>query len=284
MKMMVALLSVVLMLSLHANSALGAEVGQQESVDQLLQAAQTDIDKQKYKDAKVKLERVLKLNRNSPGVYLLLALVYRQQDNRKEAIKQVYKTLKLQPENGEAHYLMAVLLYETNETGQASVELDKAIQLGQKAFNVFTLKGELSIAERNYKAAIESFERALQFKSSNQERVDSIRSQTESLKNYVAFLNLKDRASYTKPKPLNYPRPDYTTDARRNDIQGAVQLIAMVDKTGKVKSALLFNRLGYGLDEEALIAVSKMNFQPATKDGVPVSFWVRLDVEFRLGR
>jgi TonB family protein len=277
-----AFLLVLLLISLNANPSLSATAFQQETFEQLIQSAQTAMDNNKYKDAKKKLQQALKIRKDSANAHLLMALVYRHDDNRKEAIKHIYQALNIQADNGEAHYLMAVLLYETNETGQAGVELDKAIQLGIKAFNVYSLKGRLAIADRNYKVAIENFEKALQFNSPNKVQVETIRSQTEALKNYVAFTERKDKGSYTRPIPLNRPRPNYSEDARSNGIQGQVRLYALIDETGKVKSTFLLTALGYGLNEEAIQAVTKMKFQPATNNGVPVSFWVLLEVEFKL--
>jgi TonB family protein len=273
---------VLVLISLNVNQSLGANLFQQETVEQAIQSAQTAIDNNKYKDAKKKLQQALKIKPDSAHAHLLMALVYRQDNNRKEAIKHVYQALNIQMDNGDAHYLMAVLLYETNETGQAGTELDKAIQLGIKAFNVYALKGRLALADRNYKVALENFEKALQLNSTNKEQVEAIRSQTEALKSYVAFSERKDKGSFKRPMPVNRPRPNYSEDARRNGVQGIVKLYALIDETGKVQSTFLFNRLGYGLDEQAILAVTKMKFQPATNNGAAVAYWVPLEVEFKL--
>jgi TonB family protein len=273
---------VILPVLLNFNLSLSAPRFQQETFEQMIQSAQTSIDNKKYKDAKKKLQQALKIRSDSPDAHLLLALVYRYDNHRQESIKQVYEALQTQPENGEAHYLMAVLLYETNEPGQAETELDKAIQYGTQAFNVYTLKGRLAMADRKYKTAIENFEKALQLHSVDKEQVEFIRSQTEALKNYVEFSASIDKSAFTRPKPLNHPSPNYTEDARNNNIQGVVKVFALIDETGKVKSTFLLARLGYGLDEQAILAVSKMKFQAAIYRGAPVPYWVNLDVEFNL--
>jgi TonB family protein len=282
MKNISALFIVLFCISVYSNHSAGATPIQKETLEQLISTADEAIKNNKYKDAKKKLQQALKINKESADAHLLMALVYRHDNNRKEAIKHIYQSLQTQPNSGQAHYLMAVLLYETTETAQAGVELDKAIQLGINVFNAYTLKARIELSDRNYKTAIENYEKALQLNSSDTQQVEYIRSQTEALKNYVAFQERKDKASYTRPKPLNRPRPNYSNDARNNGVQGIVRLSSLVDEAGNVKSALLYNRLGYGLDEEAIKAVAMMKFQPATKDGKPVPFWVLLEVQFNL--
>jgi TonB family protein len=51
---------------------------------------------------------------------------------------------------------------------------------------------------------------------------------------------------------------------------------------GSVKDVRLASHLPDGLDEEAILAVKQLRFQPASKSGQPVSSWVTLDVEFNL--
>lgn len=273
---------ILLSLLFSADLSVSASVVQNATVEQLLHSAQTSIENKNYKNAKKQLQQALKIQPDSPDAHLLLAVVYRYDNNHKEAIKQVYEVLKTQPEHGEAHYLMAVLLYETNESGQAEAELDKAIQYGTQAFNVYSLKGRLAMADRKYKIAVENFEKALQLQSTDKEQVESIRTQTEALKSHIEYSANIDRSAFTSPRPLNRPRPDYTAVARNNHIQGTIRVLALIDETGKVKSTLLLTRLGYGLDEQAVLAVLKMKFQPAIHKGAPIPYWVNLEVEFQL--
>jgi protein TonB len=56
---------------------------------------------------------------------------------------------------------------------------------------------------------------------------------------------------------------DYPAEARRLAIEGALRVRLLVDTTGKVKSAVLLNKLGHGLDELALSKARQMEFEPA---------------------
>jgi TonB family protein len=86
----------------------------------------------------------------------------------------------------------------------------------------------------------------------------------------------------TKPVPLNRPRPNYTEEARNNKIQGNVRVRALIGADGSVKQVRIITGLPDGLNEEAILAVKQMRFQPATKNGQPVAYWIPLDVPFNL--
>ena len=68
---------------------------------------------------------------------------------------------------------------------------------------------------------------------------------------------------------------DYPPEARRLGIEGAIRVRLTVDDKGKVKAAVLLNKLGHGLDELALARAQQIEFEPAkdTEDR-PVSSFV----------
>ena len=86
----------------------------------------------------------------------------------------------------------------------------------------------------------------------------------------------------TRPVALNRPRPEYTTLARKNGVQGIIRVRALIGVDGKVKDVRLLGHLADGLDNEAVKAVRKMRFKPATKAGQNVEVWQMLEVEFNL--
>ena len=56
---------------------------------------------------------------------------------------------------------------------------------------------------------------------------------------------------------------DYPSEARALGIEGAIRVRLIVDERGKVKSQMLLNRLGHGLDELALKRAAEIEFEPA---------------------
>lgn len=84
------------------------------------------------------------------------------------------------------------------------------------------------------------------------------------------------------PRLLHEERPVYTEDARRRGIEGDVLIELVVRSDGTVGNVRLVHRLEYGLDEQALNAVRRWRFAPATRFGEPVDVMVEVAVEFRL--
>lgn len=65
---------------------------------------------------------------------------------------------------------------------------------------------------------------------------------------------------------------EYPAEARQLGIEGPIRVRLVVDDKGKVKSAVLLNKLGHGLDELALERSKVIEFEPAKDtDDKPVS-------------
>jgi TonB family protein len=88
--------------------------------------------------------------------------------------------------------------------------------------------------------------------------------------------------SVTNPVILFQPEPEYSTEARQAMLQGTVVLEVVVDASGRTRNIKLLRSLGLGLDEEAIKAVEKWRFRPATKDGKPVAVIINAYVGFHL--
>jgi len=78
------------------------------------------------------------------------------------------------------------------------------------------------------------------------------------------------------------PEPQYTEDARRNQITGTVTLRAVFSSSGQVTNIHAVSGLPDGLTERAIAAARSIRFVPATKDGHPVSMWMELQYNFNL--
>ena len=85
------------------------------------------------------------------------------------------------------------------------------------------------------------------------------------------------------PRTKREPNPTYPAMARRFNKSNATVLVrALVDENGDViKTELASQPQKFGFDQEALSAVKKATYYPATKDGVPVKFWHTITVQFK---
>jgi TonB family protein len=86
----------------------------------------------------------------------------------------------------------------------------------------------------------------------------------------------------TPPHALYTPDPDYPIEARKAKVQGVVTLKLTVSPDGTTKDIQMVKHLRSDLDANAVDAVRRWKFEPATKDGKPVAVSVNIDVAFRL--
>jgi TonB family protein len=84
------------------------------------------------------------------------------------------------------------------------------------------------------------------------------------------------------PKVLKHVEPEYTELARTAKYQGTVVLAVEIDSSGVARNIRIAKGLGLGLGENAIAAIRQWQFQPAIKDGAPVTVQATIEVNFRL--
>jgi TonB family protein len=86
----------------------------------------------------------------------------------------------------------------------------------------------------------------------------------------------------TPPAAIHQPEPSYTEEARKMKCQGTVVLMIVVNTEGKTGGFRIIQPIGCGLDDQAIDAVRTWQFEPATRNGVPVPTRLMVEVSFRL--
>jgi TonB family protein len=81
---------------------------------------------------------------------------------------------------------------------------------------------------------------------------------------------------------LSKPEPQYTEEARRNQISGTVMLRVVFSSSGEVVQIRALNTLPFGLTERAIAAARQIKFAPAMKGGRAVSVHMQLEYNFNL--
>jgi Gram-negative bacterial TonB protein C-terminal len=97
------------------------------------------------------------------------------------------------------------------------------------------------------------------------------------------------------PKAVYSPDPEYSLAARVVKREGTILLGVILGRDGAPDDIWVirkfvysngeqktFKPLGLGLEQKAVQAVRQWKFQPATKDGEPVSVFLNIEVQFRL--
>ncbi len=86
----------------------------------------------------------------------------------------------------------------------------------------------------------------------------------------------------SKARLISKPEPQYTEDARKNQVTGTVVLKVVFASSGQVTNIRTVQGLPNGLTERAIAAARQIKFVPATKDGHQVSMWMQLEYNFNL--
>lgn len=76
--------------------------------------------------------------------------------------------------------------------------------------------------------------------------------------------------------------PEYSQEARFAKYQGTVKVSVEIDPDGVAQNMRVLTNLGFGLDENALRAISQWRFNPGMKNGLPVTVSATIEVNFRL--
>jgi len=95
--------------------------------------------------------------------------------------------------------------------------------------------------------------------------------------------NLTDTAALTAQVEILYkPKPAYTDEARKLNLEGEVLLEVQFGANGELHINRVVRGLGHGLDEAAVSAANKIKFKPAQRNGSAVDSTAVVHVMFQL--
>jgi len=85
------------------------------------------------------------------------------------------------------------------------------------------------------------------------------------------------------PEVIEYSAPPlYSDEARNRKVEGVVTLEVVIDAAGRTGVTRVVRGLGFGLDDNARLAVRHWQFAPARQHGVPIESIATIDVTFSL--
>ncbi|HEX8282533.1 MAG TPA: TonB family protein [Pyrinomonadaceae bacterium] len=116
-------------------------------------------------------------------------------------------------------------------------------------------------------------------------REERVRFEPEPAGGAVIDLSTGDGASANpdlrEPAPYRRLRPAYTEAAARAEAEATVDVAVEIGDDGRVGGVTVVRWAGFGLDEEVVSTVRRMNFRPAERDGESVAVRVLLRYNFR---
>ncbi|HZC24219.1 MAG TPA: energy transducer TonB [Candidatus Binatia bacterium] len=85
-------------------------------------------------------------------------------------------------------------------------------------------------------------------------------------------------ADVNPPRVISRPQPNYPQQARKGQVAGQIVIWMVVGSDGQTRQIQVHDGISPELDQAAVEAAEKWRFEPATKEGKPVS--VRIAVQF----
>jgi len=110
----------------------------------------------------------------------------------------------------------------------------------------------------------------------------SVRGTLEFTFNLFTDSSLQMTASL-RPTILYREKAEYTQEAKDNNVEGTVVLSVVFGADAQIGGVRVVRGLPHGLTEKAIEAAMKIRFEPAKKDGQPVSVNGNLEFSFTLG-
>lgn len=113
--------------------------------------------------------------------------------------------------------------------------------------------------------------------SNKPETVVDSASEEVSLPAPVPYFKLSDL-----PRFLHQETPIYPEIMRASGTAGTVELLVLIDKTGKVRQITILKSAGDSFDQAAIDAINASSFMSAKVDGKPVAALLKMPVKFKL--
>lgn len=239
------------------------------------------------REAEAEAVKALALDNNLKNAHYVLGLVRLRQGAWLKALEEADAVIKLDAANADAYSLKTQALVGLYERASAVIAEERR---GAYDYDEATVRDARAAQPQRLKEASESLAEYLRLKPDAADAA-LMREELESMRFYAAAgMNAADparkiysvREGIKRAEILAKPTPGYTEEARRANVSGVVRLRVVLGSDGNVRHVLVLRRLSHGLTEKAIEAARQVRFNPATRDGQPVSQYVVLEYGFNL--
>lgn len=263
---------------------------------------------QKYKDAIKALKKAVELAPKN-DVYLALLAYCQMMVSDADATKTANETLRINPQNAEAYYVLGILSYRNESFAGAYDRARRAIELKPDFSPAYRLKAQALIA--SYMAlpgkvlppatrgdllieAVADLDKFLALTQDASQRRE-VEAELVTLRHFAEYYGrpenqLQRGASLADPpdptrtalRILSKPRPGYTDGARARRISGRIVVLVTFGADGKIGPVMVTQSLDPDLDQQAVRAARGIKFVPATQNGVPVASVRQVEYSFMI--
>ena len=259
------------------------------------QLADAYLEADRWGDAALALERVIQLKPDSAVAHYYLGLCYEYLNRKEDAVQAFQKAAASRSlELFGRSILSSEPLLSLADEYEDLRRYDEAIAVLNELFRqnssdaellyriglIYAAQGKreetMKIADR-----LSASNRELLLKRVNAPTAATVDNNANSLQPNPNSPTEPVTASL-RPTILYKERAKYTEAARENRIQGTVVLSLVFGADGRISDIRVVHGQPYGLTEEAIAAAYKIRFNPATREGRPVSVRSRLEYNFTL--
>jgi len=253
----------------------------------------------KFKDARKALEKAVSLDPGMASYHVNLAFVLLTLRQMGKARGEADKAIAVDPKIGLAYFIRGTAFYWDEKLDEADRDAKQAIALNEQGADGYILESRVMTARLSKTLLTSSLKKQLPLieqamgmleagiKKCKGNGCGDLKDEYDGLSVFVEYAKNRDAdkpltlADGTPPPPepgvtpikiLSKPRPGYTDSARQSNTQGSIQLAVLFGANGRIQNILVLKRLGNGLDEQAVTAARKIQFEPMKRDGkaVPV--------------
>lgn len=223
-----------------------------------------------------------------------------QQGNDKEAIETLQRFVRQHKDDVRAWHYLGLAFNRLGKPGDARKAHEKAAKNGEKLLMYsFGVKPEseffnyISQFKPELSEAADSADKYLELSSKpSKKKLAEWHDRADLLRDFNWQAQAKDESGApiifapkdvtTKARIITRPEPQYTDEARKDQVTGTVVLRAVFAADGQVRAIRPVRALPDGLTINAVRAARQIKFIPATRDGKPVSQYIQIEYNFNL--
>jgi TonB family protein len=226
--------------------------------------------------------------------------LYKQGDD-KGSIAVLRRVVKTNKTEIAAWYGLALAYVRQGKIGDARKAYEKSAMSGEwlveQLYSSFSYE-EVPAAVEKYKAlllmAADSSRQYLALSSKpSRSKVEEWSERADLLRDYAVLAEERrtnpalskiysPRDVETKARIISRAEPQYTEEARANQVVGTVVIRAIFAFDGRVRGIRVIKGLPKGLNLTAVRAARQIKFIPATVNGKPVSQYIQIEYNFNL--
>lgn len=247
------------------------------------------------KNARKAFEKAVKLDASNSQYHSNYAYAHLLARDLRKARSEADKATGIDPKNLNAMIVRGMANFWQGDLTDAERDADLAISTDERFSQGYILKSTVlmgRLGERVAKGATIRKELALLegatkvLNTGRQKCADDAcrRLIDEEMGDVQPFLEYFSKKPFEPgdPKPEPEPGvtplritkkfpPGYTDQARSAGVEGTISLAVLFGASGKVESVIVLKKLGAGLDEAAIRAARRIEFEPMRRDGIAVS-------------